>query len=237
MSPEERNDPDGSEPTLPPADDARIRHLLAEARHTDPMPDDVAARLDRVLAGLSQEREERLAPVVELASRRRRTAASLLVAAAAVVVVGVGISQVLPDHGLGGSGGGDAATSTQEDAAGGDAARAPEPSRDDGSAAAPGPESAPADRALVQIRSAHFGQDVRRARSTASARGPQGFVAYPPADGCLGVDPGSGSLLPVSYDGAPAYLVLRPPAGDTQVVDLYLCGDTASRRSITLTAP
>jgi hypothetical protein len=43
--------------------------------------------------------------------------------------------------------------------------------------------------------------------------------------------------LPATYDEAPAYLVLRPAAGDTQVVDLYLCGDTTPRRSITLTAP
>ncbi len=104
MSPDDGSD-HGDGPGLSPADDARIRRLLAEARHTEPMPGDVVARLDRVLAGLAEERKERLAPVVELASRRRRTAASLLVAAAAVVVVGVGISRVLPDHGVVSSGG------------------------------------------------------------------------------------------------------------------------------------
>jgi hypothetical protein len=75
------------------------------------------------------------------------------------------------------------------------------------------------------------------APDTPSKSSPQGFVAYPPADGCLAVDPGPGSLVPATYDEAPAYLVLRPPAGDTQVVDLYVCGDTAPRRSITLTTP
>ena len=234
MSPDDGSD-HGDGPGLSPADDARIRRLLAEARHTEPMPGDVVARLDRVLAGLAEERKERLAPVVELASRRRRTAASLLVAAAAVVVVGVGISRVLPDNGVVSSGG-DAQTSTQEDAAGG-SANAPEPSRNGSQSAVAPPEAAPGQRPVVRIRSAHFGPDVRRARTTASKSSPQAFVAFPPADGCLTVDPGPGSLLPATYDEAPAYLVLRPPAGDTQVVDLYLCGDTAPRRSITLTTP
>src|SRR5688572_9442692 len=86
------------ESPLSPAEDERIRRLLAEARHTDPMPDAVVARLDRVLTGLAGERAERAsqAQVVDLAARRRRTAGQLLVAAAAVVAVGFGITQVLP---------------------------------------------------------------------------------------------------------------------------------------------
>ena len=71
----------------------------------------------------------------------------------------------------------------------------------------------PAQRAVVRIRSAHFGPDVRRARTTDLQEQPPGLVACASADGCLTVDPGPGSLSPATYDGAPAYLVLRPPAG------------------------
>src|SRR5690242_21244414 len=75
-------------------DDEQVRRLLAEARHTEPMPDDVAARLDGVLADLRE------APAVTppadglAARRRRRTARNWLLAAAAVVVLGVGVNQV-----------------------------------------------------------------------------------------------------------------------------------------------
>ena len=68
-----------------------VRRLLADARHAEPMPDDVVDRLDRVLAGLAAGSPDELEPppaaaaVVSLASRRRRRAATLLVAAAAVV--------------------------------------------------------------------------------------------------------------------------------------------------------
>jgi hypothetical protein len=48
---------------------------------------------------------------------------------------------------------------------------------------------------------------------------------------------GSGTFVPVSYAGSPGVLVLRRPQGDTQVADLYLCGETVPVRSITLPAP
>ncbi len=82
---------------LTPEQEEHVRRLLADARHTEPTPDAVVARLDKVLAGLADE-PARSADVVHLAHRRRR-AATLLVAAAAVVVVGVGLSQVLPNGG------------------------------------------------------------------------------------------------------------------------------------------
>src|SRR5215218_10271549 len=91
------HEPELLESPLGASEDARIRALLADARHTEPMPADVAARLDRVLEELAQDRAP-IAPVIDLA-RRRRTAAKLLVAAAAVVVAGVGAGQVLPGLG------------------------------------------------------------------------------------------------------------------------------------------
>src|SRR5688500_8307111 len=86
-----------------------VRRLLADARHSAPMPDDVANRLDTVLAELAEgspdELEATPAPasaggvVVSLASRRRRRAATALVAAAAAVAVGIGLGQVVGNGG------------------------------------------------------------------------------------------------------------------------------------------
>jgi hypothetical protein len=232
------------ESPLDPAQDERIRRLLADARHTVPMPEAVVARLVRVLAGLSDDRTERAeradrAEVVDLMARRRRTVGQLLVAAAAVVAVGFGITQVLPD--LGGSSGGDA----QETTAGGAAADSAEGGDGEANRLA-SPESAPeapsddatsgAAKSTFRIRSDEFGPDVRRARNQLEG-GSAALLEYP-AEGCLAVsvEPGS-EVVATTYDAAPAALVLRPPSGDVQVVDLYLCGDLEPRRSITLTAP
>ncbi len=231
------------ESPLSPADDERIRRLLAEARHTDPMPDAVVGRLDRVLAELSADRAERtardLAPVVELAARRRRTAANLLVAAAAVVAVGFGVTQVLPN--LGGSGADSPSMATAEDnadaggAAGGDGSAR---SEQESAPEAPGMTNGDAAKSTFRIGPDTFGQDVRRVRNQVELDEDTPSLFEYPASDCLAaaVDPGS-KVVAATYDAAPAALVLRPPSGDVQVVDLYLCGDVEPRRSITLTAP
>lgn len=245
--PENENTGELHESPLDPAQDERIRRLLADARHTEPMPEAVVARLDRVLADLSDDRTERAdradrAEVVDLMARRRRTVGQLLVAAAAVVAVGVGITQVLPD--MGGSSDGDAQEATAGGAAA-DSAEGAEGGDGEGSRFV-SPESAPqapsdstggAAKSTFKIRSDEFGPDVRRARSQLESEGAQALVEYP-AEGCLtvSVEPGS-EVVATTYDAAPAALVLRPPSGDVQVVDLYLCGDLEPRRSITLTAP
>lgn len=72
-----------------------LRGLLADARLTDPMPAEVADRLDAALTGL---REEETIP---LSRRRRRTGARLLGAAAVVLAVvggGIGLDRVLHDN-------------------------------------------------------------------------------------------------------------------------------------------
>lgn len=127
---------------LDPEREADVRRLLAEARYDEPVPDDVAARLDRVLAELVDEGPpEKVADqhrVIDLAAqRRRRRVRQLLVAAVAVGVIGVGLGQVgLPSTFQadmdGSSAGGSAADS------GGDSAEA----EADGPAAAAGAPSA-----------------------------------------------------------------------------------------------
>jgi hypothetical protein len=116
----------GPEPELTPEQEATVSRLLAEARHTGPVPDDVALRLDRALADLSHADLEPVgaAPagpshdqsqVVDLAAhrRRRRNAGRLLAAAAAVIVAGVGVGQV-----IGNDSGGDQSASDSGAAAG-----------------------------------------------------------------------------------------------------------------------
>jgi hypothetical protein len=228
----------------------RVRRLLAEARVEAPMPDDVVARLDRVLARLADEEDDDDAPsLVDLAARRRRKAATLLVAAAAVVAVGVGAGQLLPGAGLSG-----------DDTA---AESAPEPASGDGNDVTvdqDGPEGAFSAR-LAQsgpqrVRPDHFADDVARLRvpAMAEATSPAGSgQASSPVEEGLNLgsassqfsgfvcDPapswGPGDLVAVRYSGVPAVLAFRPPAGDTQVVDLLECGTAAILRSVTLPAP
>lgn len=105
--------------------DDEISALLRSSRVDEPMPADVAARLDDVLAGLAPappaDTEPAVAPVVPL---RRRLAPRLLAAAAAVVLVGgvgVGLDQVLrsssSDQAASSDAGGQALESADEDAA------------------------------------------------------------------------------------------------------------------------
>lgn len=107
-------------PDLTPAQERAVRDLLADARHTEPLPDDVATRLDETLAELAAERASGAeaapsapagadatsadaspdggpdASVVPIARRRRRLVGIGLVAAAAAVVGGVAVTEVLP---------------------------------------------------------------------------------------------------------------------------------------------
>lgn len=124
-----------------------LRRLLADARHTDPIPVDVAARLDDVLARLA-EGEAPDGEVVDLAGRRRRRrAVQLLGAAAAVILVGTTAAQFLDVGGAGDS----ASSQVAADAAvagaeapdtSGDSGRA-EQGADGGGATAMTPEAAP----------------------------------------------------------------------------------------------
>jgi hypothetical protein len=223
-------------------EERRVRALLAEARHTDPAPADVAARLDRVIAGLSEESPSG-ADVVPLATRRRR-ASRLLVAAAAIVVVGVGGSQVLDGLGMTASedsGAGEAsmpAAEPEEESAaeaGGDAGVAQDGAdlnKDEPAPTAAArvavvrPRSFAADAKALRDGSAAFLGDADSARD-ADKRGPV----------CAAGEWGPGSYVAVQYAGDPGWIVFRRPQGDTQVADLFLCGSEVASRSLTLPYP
>ncbi|HEX6150160.1 hypothetical protein [Nocardioides sp.] len=232
-------DPHQPDPTrdLTPDEESRVRQLLADARHTEPMPDDVVARLDRVLAGLADE-PAREAAVVSLAARRRRVT-RLLVAAAAVVVVGVAGSQV-----LGGPGGTTASEDSQGAAEAPDAESAEEPpaaGADSGADREPTGEGevTVSKNRVAKVRPQSFAADAEAIRDGSVAflndsdtRQSDGAAAV-----CTAGDWGVGRYVAVRYAGDPGWIVYRRPQGDTQVADLFLCGSEVAGRSLTLPYP
>jgi hypothetical protein len=226
-----------TDPELTPVE-AEVRRLLVEARHDEPMPDEVVARLDRVLDGLASE-PARSGAVVHLAARRRRVA-QLLVAAAAVVAVGVGVGQVL--DGFNG-GAGDAADSAAE-GSGLQAEKGDEPGAGpefDAGAEAETPTDGSADRdaRLPKVRPDALASDVASLSDSLDAYAYSELRSSETAAGvvCRSQAWGSGTFVPVRYGSARAVLVLRKAQGDTRVADIFLCGSAAPIRSVTLPAP
>ncbi|HEU4811802.1 MAG TPA: hypothetical protein VFT00_06655 [Nocardioides sp.] len=219
------------DPDLTPEQETRVRRLLTDARHAEPIPEDVAARLDRVLAQLAVDDTDDTGRVVSLAARRRRRAGSLLVAAAAVVVVGIGLGQLLgpPNSGSDSSPASTDAGSTMREAPeGADAGTLPAPTY--------------ALKSPVPIHPDRFSRDVTRIRRLASTvSGAQELGPTTTDDksafACSPAAWGAGTFVPVTYGGDPAVLVLRRVTGDTQVVELFECGSSEPLRSITLPAP
>lgn len=222
----------------PTPEQEAVRRLLAGSRHTAPTPPEVVARLDRVLGDLAGE-PGRTAPVVDLARRRRR-AASLLIAAAVVVVVGIGVDQVVNQSGS------DAefATSTAEDSGADSEAESQEPGTQAESPAEVDPNSQDGvlrRKGLIRVRPDHFAADVTAARRTThpltndkSVRGRVSNRDF--TELCSRGSWGRGRYVPVRYGGPAAVLVFRRPVGDSEVVDLFLCGGREPVRSVTLPA-
>lgn len=224
------------DPDLTPEQESRVRRLLTDARHAEPIPEDVVARLDRVLAQLAVDDADDPGRVVSLAARRRRRVGSLLVAAAAVVAVGIGLGQLVGSPNQG-------ADTASTDAGANSTLR-------EGPEAANRTAQAPtyAFKVPVPIRPNRFSRDVARIQQlTFDARvqtpAPQSSGSENGTDSTLGgfaCSPGAwggGTFVPVTYGGDPAVLVLRRVTGDTQVVDLFECGSPDPLRSITLPAP
>jgi hypothetical protein len=229
---------------LTPEQEAHVARLLADARHDEPMPAEVAARLDRVLTGIASEHvpgpHEQYTPVIDLAARRRRRATTLLVAAAAVIVAGVGIGQVV-GRDSGDDDNGDRPTASDRRAAQPDAqaSSAPEKNNDEMS-----PEELEALGAPARITARSFATDVRRFQdrpgylNSDSAIVSDEDLAAPRMDfTCTPTKFPAGKLIAVVYNGSPAVLVYRPAAGDTQVVDLVQCSSSQTLRSTTIPLP
>ena len=219
----------------PHPDDERVSRLLADARHTEPLPPEVAARLDRTLEGLAEERRtpaRSVAPVVDLAARRRRRLATGLVAAAAVVALGVSLPQVDLGGGSDSESAGSADTAASEreggsvgrefassEADSGGGADAGDPTT--GEAAEPNaPMATPA-----EVRPESFKKDVAAARDLATDDAQAPPCGEPPA--------GAGQVVPVRYADREGYLVFGVTEGGRQEVTLYLCpGGELARRAV-----
>ncbi|WP_193613000.1 hypothetical protein [Nocardioides lijunqiniae] len=223
---------------LTAAEEERVRRLLSEARADAPMPDDVAARLDRVIAQLGESEPAPDAHVVALASRRRRKVTTLLVAAAAVVVLGVGIGQVVPQAQQD-----DASTASDAGGSAAEEAAPPEAAAPDSSAER---DAEPFDLVdgVPRVRAERFAADVARVAGLPTAEDPdrserpQALQSQADSSApalCDTAAWGEGRLQLVRYDDKPAVLAFRPPMGATQVVDLLQCGTGDVLRSVTLT--
>lgn len=244
------------EPEATPQQQEAVRRLLAGARHDEPVPADVVARLDGVLAQLAAEGPRAIDPappapheaeVVDLAARRRRRVTGLLGAAAAVVVLGVGISQVVDT-----TSGGDAESSSDsakssvageqaDDDAGASAEDAPAPSAPLASEPTSGMPVKPGKVPAISKKT--FGQAVLTLRgaavvpSTDSDRVGGDELTTVPMFVCPPAAFGEGRLLAVRYEGAPAVLAYRSATGETQSVELLQCGTAEVLRSKVIPFP
>lgn len=193
-------------PDEDPAHD-RVRALLADlgssgSRPPGPVPDDVAARLDATLSGLTGPADPADRP--EAAPRRRWP--QLLVAAAVVVVVGTGaVTATLASRQ------GDESSSGADGTAGGAASSA---------------ESGRAEDATVPtLTRAGFAAQVATllADPAAEARRPGRATL---AAGCSS-PPGRGEVLTVRFEGEPAVLVVRPARAGRSTVEAWTCDAAA----------
>lgn len=237
---------------MTPDQEEQVRRALASVPPAQPVPPEVAARLDARLADLVAERESASADrgTVEGGdtSRRRRWPA-VLVAAALVGVVGVGVGTVLDNVTPGSL---DAATE-----AGGDAGSAPEERAEGGAplAEAPTPQqdgsrqpSALMDkhhRYLLLAERIRLGSETLRrdvseivdlhiprttAREDAADDEGDSATAERKVDRLFGrcdlpaTAPGD-RLIAVRLDGDPATLALRRPEDGTRVAQVYSCAD------------
>ncbi len=223
-----------------PFGEDEISRLLADAQVREPMPEDVATRLDRVLDELAEERST--AGVIPL-SRRRRPARLLLAAAAVAVVATGGVVAVDRMQ----SGGADTtaagvATQADRDAAGSAPERAlesaPDPTSDD-ALAAPAPQEADQQdstgaeaydgqlnstlSALPTLSTEHFARDAGALvkQTDASALVKQTDASAPaagrrPAPSCAPpvTRTSTGThVLAVRIDNRPAWLLVGPVEG------------------------
>jgi hypothetical protein len=222
-----------------------VRRLLAQARHDEPMPAHVVARMEALLTGLARtEPQGRDADVVPFgARRRRRKAVQLLVAAAAVVVGGVGVSHLhlssADNSGVTAASSTDRLGNTGNAPAAGRVPRGSKPGAAKSAQALPGPQlsahSVKVRNGRIVVRPGHFSADVQAAEPVLAPA--SDFVARDyGAAGCVAA-PADSTVVPASYEHAPAALVYRRPEGSTRVVDLFLCGRPTPVRSVTLALP
>lgn len=220
---------------LDPGQEQHLRALLADlgsaSGGAEPLPDDVALRLDEALAGLVAERD---AP--SRSPSRTRWQPRLAVAAAAVVVLGLGgVATVHLSRSAG-------ENSTADSAAGGSAAQSQVESQPSAGSAARSPAQSPAplagksqlSAALPRLSSAGFARGVTRLVGSRSyLRLPAAADTAAPA--CTGPSvTDDATVTPVSLDAAPAALVVHPGEAGKRLVEAWSCDGTRRLASTTI---
>lgn len=223
----------GSEPEPecdgPEGDTDEVRRLLASIRVSEPMPDDVVARLDQALADL-------LVTGPSNGVRRGRQVVTALLAAA-VVVLGVVLVSTLRDNST------HVDQSTPKVTAGGQQTLRPSSPTATAPVTPPAPLSSPdasqltgGDGTTPALSSANFA--VGAARFAASARGlvparqwpaqTRGASVARMGPGCPGPAelPDSAGVRVVRLDGRIALLVLEPDTGSGSTAVAWSCDGT-----------
>jgi hypothetical protein len=219
-----------------------VRALLADARVTEPVPDDVAARLDATLASLQAERAAASAPpsgaghpdVVPLRQRLRRGAGRVLVAAAVVAVVGAGgvrIAQLVGDSSGGSADSATSADRAQESGGSGSTGTAPE---------APGevkdaPQAASGARPVPALTTAAFAADAARVMTGLAGEQTAQLASKGATPGPTGdLDTRSPAA---GYDAAGAPPVTATPRDRTDsLLSLDACAGPAAPDAVTVPA-
>ena len=211
---------------ISPEEDARIRSLLSSARASEQVPDDVAARLDSVLADLAADRDaERTDADHAAGSRRPRWRRGRVVLAAAVGVGVLGLAAVnLPQLSGGFQGTGDGSS----DKSSGRAATATEGKSGSGA----DEPSASAPEATSRLSTDTFRRDVRRmlaagadTRQLAPSSGTSGRTGDELASGACAASPEPGVVRSseVLLDGKLALLEVFAARDGARVVRVVSC--------------
>ena len=210
-------------------EDARIRSLLASARASEQVPDDVAARLDSVLADLAADRDAERADGDQSAGSRPRWRRGRVVLAAAVGVGVIGLAAVnLPQLGGGTD---DKAASTNDTEAN----------------AGSGPDQpSPGTRGQTSRMSTDtFRRDVRRllaagadTRQLAPSSGTSGRTGDELASGACPASPEAGVVRTreVLLDGKPALLEVFGARNGVRVVRVVSCDGSQTLASTRIPA-
>ncbi len=211
---------------ITPEEDARIRSLLSSARASEQVPDDVAARLDSVLADLAADRDaERTDADHAAGSPRPRWRRGRVVLAAAVGVGVLGLAAVnLPQLSVGFQGAGDGSS----DKSSGRAATATEGKSGSGAEQ----PSASAPQATSRLSTDTFRRDVRRmlaasayTRQLAPSSGTSGRTGDELASGACAASPEPGVVRSseVLLDGKLAMLEVFAARDGARVVRVVSC--------------
>ena len=210
---------------ITPEEDARIRSLLSSARASEQLPDDVAARLDSVLADLAADRDAERAHADHPAGSRPRWRRGRVVLAAAVGVGVLGLAAVnLPQLSGGFQGAGDGSSDRSSDRA------ATVTEGKSGSGAEQPSASAP--QATSRLSTDTFRRDVRRllaagadTRQLAPSSGTSGRTGDELASGACAASPEPGVVRSseVLLDGKLALLEVFAARDGARVVRVVSC--------------